>query len=66
MMPRNTYSIYFRSCLKSLLEAIIIVILVILLFLGSARSAFIPIITIPLSLIGNFLSCIYWGIPLIC
>ena len=37
---------------KTLGEAAIIVIIVIFLFLGSVRSTFIPIITIPLSLIG--------------
>ena len=39
---------------KSLGEAMIIVTIVIFLFLGSMRSVFIPIITIPLSLIGAF------------
>lgn len=37
---------------KSLIEAAIIVMLVIFLFLGSLRSVLIPVITIPLSLIG--------------
>ncbi|MBT8506281.1 multidrug transporter AcrB [Coxiella-like endosymbiont of Rhipicephalus sanguineus] len=35
-------------------EAVILVILVVFLFLGSARAASIPIITIPVSLIGVF------------
>lgn len=39
---------------KSLIEALIIVTLVIFLFLGSMRSAIIPVIAIPLSLIGAF------------
>ena len=38
--------------IKTLIEATIIVLLVIILFLGSLRAATIPIITIPLSLIG--------------
>ncbi len=38
--------------IKTLVEATIIVLIVIILFLGSLRAATIPIITIPLSLIG--------------
>ena len=38
--------------IKTLLEAIGIVVLVIFVFLGSLRAVFIPIVTIPLSLIG--------------
>ncbi|MDY0007613.1 MAG: efflux RND transporter permease subunit, partial [Spongiibacteraceae bacterium] len=38
--------------IKTLLEACAIVVLVIFLFLGSPRSVVIPIVTIPLSLIG--------------
>jgi multidrug efflux pump len=37
---------------KTLLEASFIVILVIFLFLGSLRAVFIPVVTIPLSIIG--------------
>ncbi|HEU4987699.1 MAG TPA: efflux RND transporter permease subunit, partial [Rhizobiaceae bacterium] len=37
---------------KTIAEAVVIVVLVILLFLGSFRSVLMPIITIPLSLIG--------------
>jgi HAE1 family hydrophobic/amphiphilic exporter-1 len=45
-------SIY--EVLKTLLEAILIVILVIFVFLQSWRSTLIPAITIPVSLIGTF------------
>ena len=38
----------------SLLEAVLIVIVVVFLFLGSWRSVLIPVIAIPLSLIGTF------------
>jgi multidrug efflux pump len=41
-----------KEVAKTLGEAALIVIVVIFLFLGSVRSTFIPIITIPLSLIG--------------
>jgi multidrug efflux pump len=37
---------------KTIAEAVIIVILVILVFLGSFRSVLVPIVTIPLSLVG--------------
>lgn len=43
-----------NEVLLVLLETIIIVILVIFSFLGSVRSAIIPIVAIPLSLIGSF------------
>ncbi len=38
---------------KTLTETLIIVVVIIFLFLGSVRSAFIPVIAIPLSLIGG-------------
>lgn len=47
---------YIRSSLyevvKTIIEATIIVVVVIFLFLGSLRSVLIPVVTIPLSLIG--------------
>ncbi|WP_162896600.1 efflux RND transporter permease subunit [Cysteiniphilum halobium] len=43
-----------REVLKSLIEAVIIVILVIFLFTGSIRSTIIPIVSIPLAIIGSF------------
>lgn len=41
-----------REVRTTLLETVIIVVIVIYLFLGSFRAAFIPMITIPVSLIG--------------
>ena len=38
--------------IKTLAEAVLIVILVVFLFLGSLRSVIIPVVTIPLSMIG--------------
>lgn len=43
-----------KEVIKSLLEAIVIVTMVIFIFLGSIRSVIIPVIAIPLSLIGTF------------
>jgi hydrophobic/amphiphilic exporter-1 (mainly G- bacteria), HAE1 family len=44
-----------RDVLVTLLEAIVLVVLVIYLFLQDWRSTFIPAITIPVSLIGTFI-----------
>jgi len=46
---------------KTLIEAAIIVIVVIFLFLGNLRSTFIPIVTIPLSLIGVMIALLGLG-----
>ena len=42
-----------HEVVKTLSETLLIVIMIIFLFLGSFRSAFIPIVAIPLSLIGG-------------
>jgi hydrophobe/amphiphile efflux-1 (HAE1) family protein len=41
-----------EEVLRTLLEAILIVVLVVFLFLGSVRAMLIPVVTIPLSLVG--------------
>lgn len=41
-----------HEVMRTIIEAAVIVIIVIFLFLGSIRSVFIPLVTIPLSLIG--------------
>lgn len=46
---------------KTLIEAVLIVVLVIFLFLGDLRSTIIPLITIPLSLIGVMLFMLLLG-----
>lgn len=43
-----------HEVVRTLIEAAVIVIIVILLFLGSFRSVIIPVVTIPLSLVGVF------------
>lgn len=43
-----------KEVIESLLEALFIVTIVIYLFLGSVRSVLIPVIAMPLSLIGTF------------
>src|SRR3990167_1203212 len=47
--------------IKSLVEAFLIVTVVIFLFLGSIRSVIIPLIAIPLSIIGAFLVMLLLG-----
>jgi multidrug efflux pump len=49
---------------RTLIEAVVIVILVIFAFLGSLRAVFIPIITIPLSLIGAGIFMLAFGFSL--
>jgi hydrophobe/amphiphile efflux-1 (HAE1) family protein len=47
--------------LKTLFEATMIVVLVVFLFLGSPRSVLVPVVTIPLSLIGVALFMLMMG-----
>ncbi|MDP3895036.1 MAG: efflux RND transporter permease subunit [Mesorhizobium sp.] len=48
----ETISASIEEVFKTIAEAVAIVVLVILLFLGSFRSVVMPVVTIPLSLIG--------------
>ena len=50
-----------REVVRSLVEAVIIVILVVFIFLGSLRSVLIPAIAIPVSLIGTFMMMLAFG-----
>jgi multidrug efflux pump len=50
-----------REVVTSLFEAALIVTLVVFVFLGSWRSVFIPIVAIPLSLIGSFAVMLVFG-----
>ncbi|MGH8600062.1 MAG: efflux RND transporter permease subunit, partial [Burkholderiales bacterium] len=50
-----------NEVLQTLIEALVIVTIVIFLFLGSVRSTLIPIIAMPLSLIGAFLFMLVLG-----
>ena len=62
--PGLAYSVAYDSTLfvkdsihdviKTLFEAIILVIIVVFIFLGSFRSSFIPMLAVPVSLIGTF------------
>ena len=46
---------------RTLVEALLIVKLVVFVFLGSLRSVLIPIVAIPLSLIGTFTMMLAFG-----
>ena len=50
-----------HEVIRSLVEALLIVTVVIFLFLGSVRSVIIPVIAIPLSLIGTFFMMLVLG-----
>ncbi|MEO6969220.1 MAG: efflux RND transporter permease subunit [Rhodanobacteraceae bacterium] len=50
-----------HEVIKTLVEALIIVTLVIFLFLGSVRAVIIPVIAMPLSLIGAFFVMLAFG-----
>ncbi|WP_420426911.1 efflux RND transporter permease subunit [Algiphilus sp.] len=58
-------TIYIRDAIKevlyTILEAVVIVLAVIFLFLGSVRSALIPAVTVPLSLVGVMLVMLVMG-----
>ncbi len=58
-------TIYIKEAIsevvKTLVEAVLIVILVIFLFLGSMRNSLIPAITVPLSLIGGLFIMMVMG-----
>ena len=43
-----------HEVIKTLLEAFVLVVIVVLLFLGSVRATIIPVIAVPVSLIGTF------------
>lgn len=43
-----------KEVIKTLLETLAIVVLIIFLFIGSLRAVFIPVVVIPLSLVGAF------------
>src|SRR6201982_2185703 len=53
-----------NDVIKTLTETILIVIIVIFLFMGSFRSVLIPIVAIPLSLVGAFFLMMLFGFTL--
>src|ERR1700747_1939179 len=53
-----------NDVIKTLTETILIVIIVIFLFMGSFRSVLIPVVAIPLSLVGAFFLMLLFGFTL--
>jgi hydrophobe/amphiphile efflux-1 (HAE1) family protein len=52
--PTEFIDVSIRELYKSILEAVVLVILVVLLFLQTWRATIIPVVAIPISLIGTF------------
>ncbi len=52
--PRSSSTRASTRCIKTLLEAFVLVVIVVFLFLGSVRATLIPLIAVPVSLIGTF------------
>lgn len=50
-----------REVLKTLLEAMLLVVFVVFIFLGNFRATFIPMLAVPVSLIGTFAAFIALG-----
>ena len=50
-----------KDVIKTLFEAIALVIIVVFIFLGSFRSSFIPMLAVPVSLIGTFIAFLPLG-----
>ena len=50
-----------HEVIKTLLEAMLVITLVVFAFLGSPRSVIIPVIAIPLSLVGTFTAMLMFG-----
>jgi multidrug efflux pump len=53
-----------REAERTLLIAVGLVILVVLLFLGNLRAAFIPVAAVPVALVGSFAVMYLWGFSL--
>jgi HAE1 family hydrophobic/amphiphilic exporter-1 len=57
-------SISIEEVISTLLEAVVLVIAVVFLFMGSWRATLIPIVTIPVSLIGTFAFMLMLGMSI--
>ena len=65
-MRPSTISASIDEVFKTIGEAVLIVVVVILLFLGSFRSVLIPVVTIPLSLSASASCCLRSAIRSTC
>jgi hydrophobe/amphiphile efflux-1 (HAE1) family protein len=62
--PTDFIEVSITELYKSITEAIILVVLVVLLFLQSWRATIIPVVAIPISLIGTFMMMQMFGFSL--
>jgi len=62
--PTEFISESINEVYKTIFEAVILVVIVILVFLQSARTAIVPIVAIPVSLIGTFAVMLAFGFSL--
>jgi hydrophobe/amphiphile efflux-1 (HAE1) family protein len=62
--PTEFIEVSIRELYKSILEAVLLVVLVVLLFLQTWRATIIPVIAIPISLIGTFAAMQAFGFSL--
>ncbi|MCE3039095.1 efflux RND transporter permease subunit [Helicobacter anatolicus] len=59
--PTEFITASIHEVLKTFIEAIVLVVLVIYIFLGSVRATLIPVIAIPVSIIGTFAGLYLFG-----
>lgn len=61
-------SIFIKSSISniksSIIEAVILVLLIVFIFLGSISSTLIPLVTVPISLMGSVAVLLYFGMSL--
>ena len=62
--PRSSSSSRSTRSIKTLFEAVVLVVIVVILFLQTWRAAIIPIVAIPVSLIGTFVVMEAFGFSL--
>jgi len=53
-MPRSSCENRFAAVIHTLFEAIALVVLVVILFLQTWRASIIPLIAVPVSIVGTF------------
>ena len=49
-----------KAVVHTLLEAVLLVVLVVILFLQTWRASIIPLLAVPVSIVGTFAACICW------
>jgi multidrug efflux pump len=52
-----------KAVQSTLIEAVILVVLVVIVFLQTWRASIIPLLAVPVSIIGTFAGCTCWATP---